>query len=72
MFPESSLAQGSALSVEKEWTKALCHGNSAALGTLNAGERFISCWITQDAVKMCSQNGVLSLLSWAQPSSSAN
>jgi iron-regulated transporter 1 len=29
--------QGSALSVEREWTKALCGGDSAALASLNAG-----------------------------------
>lgn len=29
--------QGSALSVEREWTKALCTDDSAALATLNAG-----------------------------------
>lgn len=29
--------QGSALSVEREWTKTLCNGNSAALAKLNAG-----------------------------------
>ena len=29
--------QGSALSVEREWTKALCRGSSVALARLNAG-----------------------------------
>ena len=29
--------QGSSLSVEREWTKALCHGDSASLASLNAG-----------------------------------
>ncbi len=29
--------QGSALSVEREWTKALCQGDSTALTVLNAG-----------------------------------
>lgn len=29
--------QGSALSVEREWTKALCQGDSASLASLNAG-----------------------------------
>ncbi len=29
--------QGSALSVEREWTKALCRGDSGALALLNAG-----------------------------------
>ena len=29
--------QGSALSVQREWTKALCQGDSASLASLNAG-----------------------------------
>ena len=29
--------QGSSLSVEREWTKALCQGDSASLASLNAG-----------------------------------
>ncbi len=29
--------QGTSLSVDREWTKALCHGDSAALASLNAG-----------------------------------
>ena len=29
--------QGSSLSVEREWTKALCQGDSAYLASLNAG-----------------------------------
>ena len=29
--------QGSSLSVEREWTKALCQGDSASLAGLNAG-----------------------------------
>lgn len=29
--------QGSSLSVEREWTKALCQGDSATLASLNAG-----------------------------------
>ncbi|CAL8460950.1 g481 [Coccomyxa elongata] len=33
--------QGSSLSVEREWTKALCHGNSDSLASLNAGMRRI-------------------------------
>ncbi|BDA48594.1 Solute carrier family 40 member 1 [Coccomyxa sp. Obi] len=33
--------QGSALSVEREWTKALCQGDSGALALLNAGMRRI-------------------------------
>ena len=30
-------AQGSTLSVEKEWTVVLCNGNSAALAKVNSG-----------------------------------
>ena len=30
-------AQGSTLSVEKEWTATLCYGDSMALATLNSG-----------------------------------
>ncbi|CAK0739466.1 hypothetical protein CVIRNUC_001168 [Coccomyxa viridis] len=33
--------QGSSLSVEREWTKALCQGDSASLAGLNAGMRRI-------------------------------
>ncbi len=38
-------AQGSTLSVEKEWTVVLCEGNSAALAKLNSGNSFtrLSC-----------------------------
>ena len=35
-------AQGSALSVEKEWTTVLCQGDSTALAKLNSGEFFAS------------------------------
>ena len=31
-------AMGSTLAVEREWTKALCYGNSAALASMNAGD----------------------------------
>lgn len=34
-------ALGSTLSVEREWTKALCSGDSAALAALNAGMKRI-------------------------------
>ncbi|KAL3161599.1 hypothetical protein ABBQ32_010458 [Trebouxia sp. C0010 RCD-2024] len=34
-------AQGSTLSVEKEWTVVLCNGNSAALAKVNSGMRAI-------------------------------
>ena len=33
----SAGALGATLSVEREWTKALCQGNSASLAKLNAG-----------------------------------
>ena len=33
--------QGSSLSVEREWTKALCQGDSASLASLNAGEHCV-------------------------------
>ena len=35
-------AQGSALSVEKEWTAVLCKGDSTALAKLNSGGCFAS------------------------------
>ncbi len=38
--------QGSALSVEREWTKALCRGDSGALALLNAGAALCTTFAT--------------------------
>lgn len=35
-------ALGSTLSVEREWTRVLCHGDSKELARMNAGARSLS------------------------------